>query len=218
VVVVGAGAAGVELAFCLEARLRIDTGRAPRVTLVDAGDRMLSGAPRALARRVARAAMRRGLGFRGGALVTAIEGTELRFAGGTALEADAIVWAPGPAAPELLGRAGLPLDERGFVRVQETLQVEGHPTLFAVGDCASLPGMQKAGVYAVRAAPVLAANLRSFCAGTPLRRFRPQAEFLSLLNLGDGSAVGVKRGVAFQGRWVMSLKDHIDRRFVARYR
>src|SRR5690606_25277840 len=43
--VVGAGAAGVELAFCLEARLRRTSGRAPRLTLIDSGERLLPRAP-----------------------------------------------------------------------------------------------------------------------------------------------------------------------------
>ena len=44
-----------------------------------------------------------------------------------------------------------------------------------------------------------------------------QSEFLSLLNLGDATALGIKRGVTFEGRWVMRLKDWIDRRFMERY-
>jgi NADH dehydrogenase FAD-containing subunit len=107
---------------------------------------------------------------------------------------------------------------RGFVRVRPTLQVEGCDRLFAAGDCASLAGMKKAGVYAVRSAPVLASNLRRALAGRELRAHRPQREFLSLLNLGDGIAIGVKRGVSFEGRWALRLEHGIDRRFVERYR
>ena len=102
-------------------------------------------------------------------------------------------------------------------RIRPTLQVEGTEHLFAVGDCASLTGMQKAGVYAVRSGPILAENLRRALAGQALRNYEPQQEYLSLLNLGDGTALGIKRGIAFEGRWVMHLKDRIDRRFVERY-
>lgn len=216
--VVGAGAAGVELAFCLEARLRRTSGRSPRLTLIDSGEHLLPGAPTALQRRVARAAARRRIEFRGGALVTAVDDRSVRLADGAAIEADAVIWAPGPTAPPLLRASGLPVDERGFVRITPTFQVEGHPVVFAAGDCAALPGMRRAGVYAVRSGPLLEANLRAALVGGGLRAYRPQPEFLMLLNLGDGSAIGCKRGIAFEGRWVMRLKDRIDRRFIARYR
>jgi selenide,water dikinase len=31
---------------------------------------------------------------------------------------------------------------------------------------------------------------------------------------GDGKAVGTKFGIAFSGRWVWHMKDHIDRGFM----
>jgi len=70
----------------------------------------------------------------------------------------------------------------------------------------------------VRGGPILAENLRRLAAGRALRAYRPQREFLSLLNLGDGTAIGAWRGVSFEGRWGMRLKDRIDRRFMERYR
>ena len=107
------------------------------------------------------------------------------------------------------------------MRVADTLAVPGCEGLFAAGDCASLdahPWVPKAGVYAVREGPVLAANLRAALEGRPLRRYRPQRDFLTLLNLGEGRALGGKWGLAASGRAVWRLKDRIDRRFVARFR
>ena len=97
----------------------------------------------------------------------------------------------------------------------------GHDEIFATGDCASLvtdPRLPKAGVYAVRQGPVLAHNLKAHAAGRPLRAYRPQRDFLSLLNLGDGRAIAVKWGFSAEGGWAWRLKDAIDRRFVRRYR
>jgi selenide,water dikinase len=216
--VVGAGAGGVELAFCFQARLRAETSRGAEVTMVDRAEEILPGAAASLVQRVVHASRRRGIRFELGAQVEALDNGAARLAGGRRLAADAVVWSPGPAAHPFLRESGLPVDERGFVRVRPTLQVEGSGRLFAVGDCASLAGMQKAGVYAVRGGPVLAGNLRRLARGQPLRVYRPQREFLSLLNLGDGTAIGAWRGTGFEGRWVMRLKDRIDRRFVERYR
>lgn len=215
---VGAGAGGVELAFCLDARLRRETSARVQVVLLDRGATLLPGAAPALVRRVTRAAARRGIELALGTHVVALEPGAARLASGAALAADAFVWSPGPAAHAFLRESGLPVDAAGFVRVGASFAVEGCERLFAVGDCASLAGMAKAGVYAVRAGPVLAENLRRARAGRALREFRPQREFLSLLNLGDGTAIGVKYGIGFEGRWVMRLKDRIDRGFVARYR
>jgi selenide,water dikinase len=75
-------------------------------------------------------------------------------------------------------------------------------------------------VYAVRQGPVLADNLIARAGGPigrRLRRYRPQRDFLSLLNLGDGTAIGAKWGVAAQGRALFALKDRIDCRFVRRF-
>jgi selenide,water dikinase len=69
----------------------------------------------------------------------------------------------------------------------------------------------------VRQGPVLTHNLRALLAGRELRAYRPQGDFLALLNLGDGTALGAKWGLSFAGAWVMALKDRIDRRFMRRF-
>src|SRR4029453_3716276 len=117
--------------------------------------------------------------------------------------------------------SGIDTDDRGFVRIRPTLQSVGRDDVFAVGDCAAWTesrGLAKAGVYAVRQGPVLAHNLMARARGAQrLRAYRPQRDFLSLLNLGDGQAIGTKWGVSVEGRPVFALKDWIDRRFVRRF-
>jgi selenide,water dikinase len=224
VVVVGAGAAGVELAFCVQARLLNETGARDdagddrvRVGILDASERVLPGASDSLARRVLRAMGRRHIDVLPSRRVQRVEPGGVHLDDGETLPADLVLWVTGAAALPLATDSQLPTDAGGFVRIQPTLQVEGHPELFAVGDCASLPGMQRAGVYAVRAGPVLDRNLRAAAAGATLRPYRPQRDFLTLLNLGDGTAIGAKWGISFEGRWVLALKDRIDRGFMARY-
>jgi selenide,water dikinase len=216
--VVGAGAGGVELALCFEARLRAETGGRAEVTLLDRAASILAGAEPGLARRASRALARRGVRVELAAEVEGLEPGSARLRSGRRLPADAVIWSPGPAAHSFLRESGLPVDERGFVRIRPTLEVEGSDRLFAVGDCASLPGMPKAGVYAVRGGPILAENLGRRAEGRSLRVYRPQRGFLSLLNFGDGTAAGAWRGIGFEGRWAMRLKDRIDRRYLEEYR
>ncbi len=219
--VVGSGAAGIELAFCLDARLQREGSRKVETTLVDGGRAVLPGASRALSARVGGALRRRRIATRLGREVVAVEADGIRLDDDAKLPAEIVIWATGPEAHPLARDSALPIDARGFVRIRPSFEVEGHDSLFAAGDCASLPGMGRAGVYAVRAGPVLSDNLRTRMRGDPtaaLRRYSPQGDFLSLLNLGDGRAIGAKWGIAVEGRWVMRLKDRIDRGFVARYR
>jgi selenide,water dikinase len=217
---VGGGAAGIELAFTLEARLAA-AGRGADITVVCDSADVLPGQPADMRRRARREAQRRGVRLVCGARAERVAKDALWLEGGERLPADLVVWAAGAAPPPALRDSPLPRDAAGFVRVTDTLQVLGQPDLFAVGDCASLeadPWVPKAGVYAVRQGPVLDANLRARLVGGRLSRYRPQKSFLALLNLGGRRALGARSGLAFEGALVWRLKDWIDRRFVDGFR
>lgn len=219
VVVVGGGAGGVELAFCLLARLKRD-GIEASVVLVNADDRLFSARSPQLSRRLSSAAAARGIRVFQGARVQACLPAAVVLESGEHVPSGLTVWVTGARAPAFLGDSALPVDHRGFVWVDDTLQVEGHPDLFAVGDCAVLrswPEIPKAGVYAVRQGPHLRDNLKQRLLQRSLVPYRPQRDFLTLLNLGDGTAIGAKHGIAMQGRWVWRIKDWIDRRFMEKF-
>jgi NADH dehydrogenase FAD-containing subunit len=120
--------------------------------------------------------------------------------------------------------SGLALDGKGFIVTGPTLQSGSHPEVFAAGDVASRIDAPhaKSGVYAVRAGPPLAANLRLWCAlgeagGVQLRRHMPQARTLNLVSCGARRAIASWGPWSAEGRWVWWWKNHIDRAFVARY-
>jgi selenide,water dikinase len=220
VIVVGAGAGGVELAFTIHYRLAAETGREVDVQLIESGPRILAGYPASLAHRVERLAAARGIKILRGGRVASAEQDAVVLNDGSRLPCDALVWVTGAVSQPIFTAAGLSTDDRGFLRIRSTLQSEAHDDLFGCGDCATLidyPRTPKAGVYAVRQGPLITDNLRAALAGSSLRRYRPQRDFLTLLNAGGGVALGAKWGRSFQGRWVMTLKDRIDRRFMRRF-
>ncbi len=219
VAVVGGGAGGVELAFTCSARLEKRLGRRVDVTLISAGERLLEGYPERLAVTVERHARERGIELKSSARVTALEAGNVHLRDGSQVSAGLVLWATGAAPHELSARCHLPLDDAGFLAISRTLQSTGDPRVFGVGDCATLIAdpRPKAGVYAVRQGPVLTHNLRSAIAGRPLDEWYPQTDFLTLLNLGDGTAIGAKWGQVVSGKWVMRLKDSIDRKFMRRF-
>jgi len=132
----------------------------------------------------------------------------------------------GSRAPAWLAASGLPVESSsGRVRTEASLQVEGHPSLFACGDCAVIAAAPRppSGVWAVRAAPLLAENLRRSLAepGQPLRPWRPQPLALQLLATAEHPHA---RALASYGPlalgpsgWLWRWKDRIDRRFMAAF-
>jgi selenide,water dikinase len=220
VVVVGGGAGGVELAFALEHRLKSETRADVRVTLLEGGSRVLRRYADSLVRRVEEHARARGIEIRCDQRVASAEAERVVLESGESIDCEALVWVTGPVSHPTFVDSELATDDRGFVRIRSTLQFEEHDDLFAVGDCGTLidyPETPKAGVYAVREGPVVTKNLLRWLEGKPLEAYRPQGDFLTLLNLGDGRALGTKWGVSFEGRWVMRWKDRIDRKFMSRF-
>lgn len=219
VAVVGAGAAGVEVACA--ARTVLDRAGGGGVRLLEAGGEILPGYSERVRSRARRVLGERGVDVRIGAPVAAVGAGGVELEGGEELPADLVVWLTGAAAPPLFAGSGLALDGRGFLRVDPALRSLSHPEVFGAGDCvtpAAHPETPKAGVYAVREAPVL---WRSLLAALGARReypsYEPQRSFLSILNTADGRALLRWQGVVSHSRWAWRLKDRIDRKFVAKY-
>jgi selenide,water dikinase len=209
VAVVGAGAGGAELALALATRMR--------VALICAEAEPLAGAPRAV-RGVVRAALAAaGAELLCGVSAGALRAGRLELSDGSALPV--ALWATGARGPAWLAASGLACDATGCVIVDATLRSSSHPFVFAAGDCAAMRGRPrpKAGVWAVRAGPPLAANLRAAATGRRLVAWRPQRRALVILGLGRGRAVAWLGGWSVRGRLVWRWKDWIDRRWIARY-
>ena len=220
VVVVGGGAGGVELCLALDERLRREglAGRA-RLHLVCSGRGPLEAA-RAGARRRFEAVLReRTVRVHRECRVEEVTQDGI-ICGAEVLPADEILWVTQAAAPAWARESGLAVDADGFVEVGPTLQSRSHPEVFAAGDLATLTHAPRprSGVYAVRAGPVLARNLRAWVRGEALEAWRPQRRALYLVTTGGREAVVVRDDLpALRGRWIWHLKDRIDRAFMRRF-
>lgn len=216
-VVIGGGTGGVELAMAQAFRLRSE-GAEPSVTVLERGAAALPGLGEG-ARRALLARMD-ALGIR---LVTGATAARIGEGGvvlgdGRQLQADFVLSVAGAQPQGWLAGTGLQLQD-GFVAVGPTLQ-SSDPAIFAAGDCAHLSHAPrpKAGVFAVREAPVLAHNLRAALAGGRMRRFWPQRDYLKLISCGGRVAVADKFGLRLEGAWLWHWKDRIDRGFMRQFR
>jgi len=226
-VVAGGGAAGVEIAMCLEARLRSE--HVPvEVTLVDSRDEILTGYLPGTVRRVHAEFSRRGIKVRSGSRIREIvepsseadrTSRVLVCEDGTTIPADVVLWVTGAAPSELIQNLALPKGDDGFLAVEMTLQTTAGSPVFAVGDSACLveSPVKKSGVYAVREGSVLWENLQRFLSGQRLQKYEPQRGFNSLLADGRGGAFIDYKRFSAHGQWAWRLKDRIDRKFMRMY-
>lgn len=212
--VLGAGAAGVEVAMALHHRWP-----AARCTLVERGTAPLEGLGARLQRSVGAELARQQIDVVTGAEVARIGGDTVHLADGRTIASDFTVLATGAAAPAWLRDSGLALDARGFIEVGATLQSTSHPEVFAAGDVATLSASPrpKSGVYAVRAGPPLATNIARMLAGQPPLDWHAQRHALMLLACGRRHAIAARGGWVLKGDWVWRWKDAIDRGFVRRF-
>lgn len=219
--IVGGGAAGVELAFCLDVLLRERLSRDGfRIQIAEAAPRLLAGYPARFRELAVALLAERGIHVRTGFTADCVSEGSVASAGGDSIAWDHLAWATGAGARPLPARSGLETDQGGFLCVHPTLQAFGQPHIFAAGDCISLEGypeLPRAGVFAVREGPLLAENLGRAIRGQPLKEYQPQKHWLSLMNTGDGRALMAYLGFSYHGRTAWWLKDAIDRRFMRRF-
>lgn len=215
-VVVGGGAAGVEMALAAKQAFT-SAGLDGHVDLVAPESGLLPGHAKGVQARVQRFAEHVGLGLHFARGVGSEDGVLL--ADGQLVPADQVIAATGARPAVWLGLSKLALDERGYILVDKYHRSVSHPNVFAAGDvCARLDAvMSRSGVHAVHAGPVLAENLMAIVNGGSLRPYSPKRRSLYLLSCGPRYAVASWGLWSAEGQWVWRWKDWIDRGFIRRF-
>ncbi len=215
IAVIGGGVGGIELVLAMAFRLRRLVAGRIDATLIEAADTILPGGPATLRRALAKALRRHSIRVLTGKPVSSYGMDQILLADKTDIAADFAVAAAGAQPAGWLGGTGLSL-ENGFIRVGPDLSAENHSHIFAAGDIAHMTHdpREKAGVFAVRQAPVLAENLAAALKNEARQDFDPQQDYLKLISLGGKSAIASKWGVAAQAPGLWSWKNRIDRAFM----
>lgn len=216
VAVIGGGVAGVELAMAMAHALK-SRQRAAQVTLIDNASALTATGPKAAAT-IRRAMADLGVEVLEQTAIKEIAADHVALQDGRRIEAEFVTGAAGARPYDWITRTGLDLQD-GFIRVNGHLQ-SSDPAVFAAGDCAHLTEnpRPKAGVYAVREAPVLFHNLRAALGAGTMRRYVPQKDYLKLISLGGKSALGERLGTSFSGALMWQWKNHIDQSFMNKFR
>jgi len=211
IVIIGAGATGVELA----AEIRHTTGahasygldyldpeKDIRQTVVEAAPRILPQLSKHVAEAATGLLEKLGVAVRTGERVTAVDEEGVHTASGALYAADLVVWAAGIKAPDWLGALdGLETGRGNQLVVATTLQTTRDPDIFAFGDCAACP-WPEAGAGALvppraqaarQQALLLIKSMQARLDGKPLPTYHFR-DLGSLVSLSELSAVGSLMG------------------------
>ena len=217
VAVIGGGVAGAELAMAM-ANALIARGRTGnRVTMIDNASALSVLGAKAQAR-IRTAMQTLGIEVIENVAIASVHADHLLLNDGQRIAAHFTTGTASARALGWLADTGLELKD-GFITVDPTLRSSDRH-VFAAGDCAHLTESPrpKAGVYAVREAPILYHNLRAALTGDPLRRYHPQRDYLKLISLGGKSALAEKFGTVISGPLMWRWKNRIDQKFMDQFR
>lgn len=172
IVIVGGGLEGIEALGEILRRYRRRAGF--KVTVVEAGPRLLPGTPPALDSAVRARCAGYDVRFVTRTPVTAVTRRGVRLSSGEVLRSDLTIWTGGVTAPPLLHDSGLAPDARRWAPVHRSLRSRRHENVFVAGDAAALPRpLAKQAYFALQMGECAADNVRRLLAGRPLRDFRP---------------------------------------------
>ncbi len=219
IVVVGGGAAGVEILLAMYFKLHQRTTIKARFTLISADQQILATHNQRVRNFFQDHMHSLDITIIHNKHVISIDENQLTFNDNSILNYDFVAWAISAGAQSWPQESGLRCDNSGFIQVDQYLRSISHPDIFAVGDSAAFTPtpLPKAGVYAVRQGPILAKNLCAALQQRTLKPFKPQQHFLSLLTTGGRHAVASKGALFTSGKWVWYWKNHIDRAFMTRF-
>jgi NADH:ubiquinone reductase (H+-translocating) len=213
IVIIGAGATGVELAAELREASsayanygfeHLDALRDVHLTLLEGAPRILAPLPEKVSNAALALLKERSIAVVTDCRVTAIGADHVTDTAGTVYPADLCVWAAGIRAPQWLSTLGLPIVKGGQVEVDDRLRVKGVPGVYALGDCAACidangqPVPPRAQAAHQQADYLLHTFLRAARGRPPQPKGYLYADYGSLVSVGNSTSVGSLMG-ALQG-------------------
>ena len=222
-VVVGGGPTGVELAGALAELRRHGLARdypdldlsGARIHLLEASDRLLPGFPQRSQENAREKLFQMGVEVRLQAIVADADERGVTLKSGERVPAGVVIWVAGMRAPALAD--GLPTQkgDSGRIVVDQTLQLPGHPEVYAIGDMAHVGGPDvrphpMMAPVAIQQGDLVSENIKRQLEGRPLKRFRYKDRG-TMVTIGRQAAVAQIYGLQFRGflAWLIWLTVHL---------
>lgn len=217
VAIIGGGPAASEIAASIHSLCGKEGRIIPLIDLYC--ERFMPGFPHFFSSMVRKNLISKGIRINEGFTASKIKAGRIMAYDGRTRRPDVMFVATGVTPSKVFGESGIMTGPEGGMSVNRYLQAQDWPEIFGAGDCIHFKDrpLDKAGVYAVRQAPVLFRNICAFLEGKSLTSFEHGGEYMMILNMGLGLGILKKRGIVFSGKSAFMLKDQIDRRFMSRF-
>ena len=185
-----------------------------KVILLEAAGGLLSGLPNRLAIYALERLRGMGADVRLNATVSRLKADAVHLKDGTEIPAETVVWTAGVRGARSAFSWGLPADASGRVPIEPTLQIPGHPEVYAVGDLARFEQdgrpLPMIAPVAMQQAATAARNIQRQASGQPLLAFRFRDPGM-MATIGRNAAVAHFAGLAITGfpAWLAWLGVHL---------
>jgi NADH:ubiquinone reductase (H+-translocating) len=221
-VIVGGGPTGVECAGAISELIRLvltkdfpelDEGDV-RVILLEMLDQILPGFPEGLSASALETLQRKQVEVRLGETVAEYDGSKVTLKSGEVIGTNTLIWAAGVRAAKISDQLGVKQARQSRVVVEPTLQLEGHPEVFVIGDAAYLEHegspMPMVAPVAIQQAKLAVKNISNIIEGRPLVTF-VYKDPGSLATIGRNAAVARVGRLHFHGffAWLVWLAVHL---------
>lgn len=218
-VVVGGGIVGTEVALSLQAWRTKHHYEEP-VKLISSSFRLLENYAESISSKIENIVQNSNIQIHLKEKVEEINSTKI-ITDHNKLDYKDVIWLGGPRAPELFRLSNLPIDEKGYLEVESTLQVKKYPSIFGAGDCVSFshaPETPRNGVSAIRESPVLWENIKGFLTTGEGEHYTPQSKTLEIMSIGNQNGLLLYGGISLKGKLAWRLKHKIDKKFMKTYK
>jgi NADH dehydrogenase FAD-containing subunit len=220
IVIVGGGAAGVEISLSLRALAR-KLKKDVRIIILNRGSIILKDSIYSARKKALNRLQQMNIEILCNRKIIAVNSTEIELQDKEFIEYDYLVWATGPASDPLYRKSGFTTDSKGYILVNKYLQSVDCPFIFGAGDCISLENnnhIPKSGVFAIKEAPFLYNNIFKYINNIRLRKYIPQKYYLSVIYMGDKKGLLQYYNFSLYGTLSWLIKYYIDRKFMKNFK
>ncbi len=188
-----------------------------RFMLVEARERLMPEISEGLARFAEAELTRRGIEIRRGTTIERVSADSTELSTGEVIPTRTVAWTAGVKPHPIIAELGLPLDDRGRIKVDRYCQVDGFDDVWAIGDAAAVPDPARPGQpspptcqHAIRQGRTVGRNVAAALGAGAKKPFTYKTLGV-FVDMGRHQAVAETLGIRWRGfpAWFLARTYHL---------